>query len=200
MVEIHDKGMRAYLNRLRDLEDLEVVAGHVGANALEPHPSGGGSATKLDVSRFVQFGTRNMPPRPYMDLAAADLQSDAQIAKLNKRAIDPRSKKDALSALKPLGKRTARAIRNAIVRVGAVDTGTTRDTVRYQIRKDGRVLHEGAYNEALGTPRKKRSKHEKRIDAAKKSARRAAKQVKRAAKKAKRTAKRALRRAKRALR
>lgn len=142
MVEIRDKGMKAYLDRLRDLEDLEVVAGHVGANALEPHPKSK-TATKLDVSRFVQFGTRDMPPRPYMDLAAADLQSDADLARLHREALN--SRRSAKNALKPIGRRTARAIRDAIVAVGAVDTGATRDGVRYQIRdKNGRALHEGS--------------------------------------------------------
>lgn len=141
-VETIDRGMAAYIARLQEIDSLEIVAGHVGANALEPHPKST-NVTKLQVSRFVQFGTARMPPRPYMDLAAQDLQSDPGLAILTREART-KSKRSPKNALKPLGQRTARAVRDAIVAVGAVDTGATRDAVRYQIRKDGAVLHEGS--------------------------------------------------------
>jgi len=141
MPTTRDHGMKKYLARLAELEQLEIVAGHVGENALEPHPKST-NVTKLQVSRFVQFGTANMPARPYMDLAAQDLKSDPDLKRLNKEALT--SKRSAKNALKPLGRRTARAIRDAIVAVDAVDTGATRDAVRYQIRKNGRAVHEGS--------------------------------------------------------
>jgi hypothetical protein len=134
--------MRAYIERLKELDSLEIVAGHVGDNALEPHPKSS-SVTKLDVSRFVQFGTFRMPARPYMDLAAQDLQSSDELRKITEQART--SRKSPVNALKPAGRRTARAVRDAIVRVGAVDTGATRDAVRYQIRdKAGKVKAEGS--------------------------------------------------------
>ena len=135
--------MRQYLARLKELDETEIVAGHMGSNAEEPHPSGGGAVTKAQVARFVQHGTRHMRARPFMDLAAQDLQSDTELAILNKEARSPDAKKSVKNALKPLGRRAARAVRDAIVTLDAVDTGTTRDAVRYQIRRGGRVLHEG---------------------------------------------------------
>ena len=136
-----DRGMRKYLARLKELDSLEIVAGHVGANALEPHPKSSG-VTKLDVSRFVQFGTARMPARPYMDYALLALQSDPALGHISQEARN--SRKSPKNALKPLGRLTAKAVRDAIVAVGAVDTGATRDAVRYQIRSDGRVVHEGS--------------------------------------------------------
>lgn len=84
-----------------------------------------------------------MPARPYMDIAAQDLQSDPAVAFVTAEA--QKSKRSAKNALKPLGRITTKAIRDAIVFVGAVDTGATRDAVRYQIRDQaGRVLVEGS--------------------------------------------------------
>jgi hypothetical protein len=136
--------MNRYLERLKELDSLAIVAGHVGNNALEPHPKST-SVTKLDVSRFVQFGTANMPPRPYMDLALQDLQSSEELRRATDEARSPKSRKSPVNALKAAGRRTARAVRDAIVRVGAVDTGATRDAVRYQIRDaSGAVKAEGS--------------------------------------------------------
>jgi hypothetical protein len=44
-----------------------------------------------------------------------------------------------------IGRIYATAVRDAIVAVGAVDTGATRDAVRYQVRmvRGGLVLEEG---------------------------------------------------------
>lgn len=142
-----DRGMMAHLRRLEELAQLEIVAGHIGATSIQPHPKSGGGTTIGQVAKFIQHGTENMPARPFMDLAAQDLQSDPQIKRLNKRAIKTKGRSaepNAAQALRPLGARVARAIKRAIVRVGAVDTGATRDAVRYQIRdSSGRILGEG---------------------------------------------------------
>ncbi|MEC9048868.1 MAG: hypothetical protein VYA51_12730 [Planctomycetota bacterium] len=146
MPKIIDRGMAAHLRRLQELEQLEVVAGHIGATSIEPHPKSP-SVSKGQVAKFIQHGTDRMPARPFMDLAAQDLQSDTKLRGLNERAIKTKGRRaapNAVQALRPLGARTARAIKRAIVKVGAVDTGATRDAVRYQIRsKDGRILDEG---------------------------------------------------------
>ena len=177
-VTVIDRGMKKHLARLAELEQLVIVAGHVGENALEPHPKST-NVTKLQVSKFVHFGTARMRARPYIDLAIQDVQSSPKTAKPIRAAL--RSRKDPSARLKPIGKRVAKAIRDAIVAVDAVDTGATRDAVRYQIRKGAAVLQEGAAVEKRG-PRVKSSAWSKRKARAKKSVKRAYKRTARALK------------------
>ena len=142
MVQTTDQGMRGYLDRLKDLGDLEVVAGHLGATARELHPRGQGVTTKGQVAKFVQHGTPRMKARPFMDLASANLQSSGSFQALVQQALAP--KKNMLNGVIPIGMESAEAIREAIVALDAVDTGTTRDSVEYEIRTSGgRVLAQG---------------------------------------------------------
>jgi hypothetical protein len=140
-----DRGMLAHLERLKALEDLEVVAGHMGENAQEPHPKSRG-VTKQQVSRFVHFGTPRMPARPYTDLAVQELQSSEQLERAFAAILKSRKTSRPVAVeLRVIGRIYATAVRDAIVAVGAVDTGATRDAVRYQVRmvRGGLVLEEG---------------------------------------------------------
>lgn len=142
MVEVKDTGMRAYMARMRALDQVEIEAGHIGKDAQKDHPSSPGTS-RAAVAKFVQHGTPNMPARPFMDLAISTLRGDRRLARLMRFARAPGSKLSAVAALSPVGAYAASHFRDAIIALDAVDTGTTRDGVRYQLKARGRVIAEG---------------------------------------------------------
>ena len=175
--------MIAYRRRLAQLELTEIDAGHLGGIGAQIHPNGKGVTTKAQVAKFVQHGTPRMKARPFMDVAYADLQTGKSMNAPMRRALN--WKKPMVAGLIPRGLRSAEAIKQAIITLDAIDTGTTRDSARYQIHTAGHMIAEGG---STG-PRAKR----KRLTQTQK-------RIRRAGKKTKRIKRRLVRRAKKALR
>ena len=143
-VKVIDKGRALIERRLVLLEGQKLYVGVQDRRADRPHPKGG--ARVGDVAKFIQYGTVNQPARPFMDLSIAEIKQWGRDAMREVvRNVVKRKARGAVSLTwKPLGKFAAEVTKDSIERVGAVDTGTTRDSVTYTVREGEQIVEQGS--------------------------------------------------------
>lgn len=156
-----DLGIGALKANLVQLARTKVLGGVQGPAAAAIHPNGD-VAVGL-IAFWLHFGTRSMPPRPYVDHAISMISE--RVPGLVKRAVsslvDGRASSVA-QALAPAGEALVASIKQAIddsrdwatplsdATIKAkghdqplFDTGTVRDATSYTIRDGDTTLSEG---------------------------------------------------------
>lgn len=159
-VTYKDEGLRKILESLEQLGQLRVTAGVQGDRAAATYPDGTSVGA---VAKFMEFGTRTIPARPFLRHAAMTSEpgiasvAAASVGEMVTRGTSPED------ALRPVGELVARQAVQAIDRsrgwarpdsaatVAAkgssqplYDTGRLRDSITWAVR-DGRVVvKEGA--------------------------------------------------------
>jgi len=140
-VRSKDRGLKSLRQRLKKTAETTILVGIQDSEAADAH----GGATVGEVAKFIQFGTVNQPARNFMDLAVRNIKQNLaeQIRRSSRSVVSPRAS-DPSSSTESLGEAAAAAVRDAIIELGAVDTGKLRDSVTYTLRgPSGRIIKKG---------------------------------------------------------
>lgn len=155
-----DRGFKRIQRELKRMGNMQIFVGFQGASGLESGPDS--DATIVDIATFHEFGTVNIPERPFlrsaMDVNKAKIGS--QFETEIKRVID--GKQDALQAANRLGIFGVELVRERIrsspswaealdqstidlkgSSVPLIDTGQLVQSVTYLVREGGATVAEG---------------------------------------------------------
>lgn len=160
-VETKDLGIGRLRKQLKQIAASKVLIGVQGDEAKEKHPNADESVGT--IARWLHYGTKHQPARPFVDVALSNVQEQAQV--VFRRAlsdlIDGRAR-DPIKALAKIGEMGVVATREAMDssrewaepiaestarRKGhsqpLVDTFTVYHAVSYTVREKGTTLARG---------------------------------------------------------
>jgi HK97 gp10 family phage protein len=107
-----DKGLNKLMDNLKELGKLRVTVGYQGRTATEQLKPGG--PTTSSVARYNEFGTKNIPARPWMRRAVK--QSGRAISKVSAMEFGQVAENDAdpVAAMAEVGKVMMDAVHDQI--------------------------------------------------------------------------------------
>ena len=119
-------------SKIRTARAMNGIRLSVGINPAAHYPNGKSVA---EVAELVEYGTRRMPPRPFMRVAKAE--NEAAWRGRLRRAVDKSLKtgQPLDSLLEPIAQKMKEDVQESIMNFGAYDTGRLHNSVIASVTK-----------------------------------------------------------------